>query len=82
MAARDGGTPALQDVILVHVSVNRNMQRPRFEQGDYRHEIMETHAFGLPFLRVTATDVDTKVSSQLHYHPQDHSRDFGLNAAL
>lgn len=42
--------------------VNRNMNAPRFEQGDYRHEILETQPLGLPFLRVTAEDADTKVS--------------------
>ncbi len=65
VVARDGGTPPQSAVTLVYVNVNRNLNAPRFNQGNYQQTVLETQPLGVPFVRVQAQDSDQRVSIHL-----------------
>ena len=61
MHAVDGGDRFAE--ALVTVTVNRNLNAPRFEPQVYEKEILDNEPLSSSFLTVSATDADTQVSS-------------------
>ncbi len=61
MLAKDGGTPAQTATTIVTIDVDRNLNSPRFAQGNLRVNIPETLAAGSLVTSVTASDEDSQV---------------------
>ena len=61
MLAYDGGIPSLSATATIDVLVNRNLFDPVFNPINYNVTIYETQALGVPFIKVNATDADTRV---------------------
>ena len=62
MKAFDNGIPPKNDVAVVKVTVNRNLQSPKFDGGEQNLEIFYRQALGEAIATVHATDSDTQVS--------------------
>ena len=60
VAASDASPLPLRSSKLVHVHVNRNLHAPVFEGANYRPEILDTQALGVPVVRVSAMDADVR----------------------
>ncbi|XP_046560788.1 protocadherin gamma-B2-like [Haliotis rubra] len=59
--AEDNGIPKLYDIVLVELTINRNLNPPIFNPVTYEETILETRPFGDVALRVTASDADNLV---------------------
>ena len=62
MKAFDNGIPPKNDVAVIKVTVNRNLQSPKFEGGEQNVEIFYRQPLGEAISTVHATDSDTQVS--------------------
>ena len=62
MQALDSGIPPLSDVSTVTITVNRNLNAPKFKQTEYSAIILETINLGDVIARVEADDADRTVS--------------------
>ena len=60
--AFDNGTPFKSDVAIVKVTVNRNLNAPRFSQTSITVNILYTQELGTAITKVSATDADQQVS--------------------
>ena len=70
IVASDGGTPSRTDTTVASVSVNRNLNKPRFEPSQYQTRILETLTIGEIVTTVSAKDNDRRVSDKynlLHF---------------
>ncbi len=68
VAARDGGTPALQDTIFVVVRLlDVNDFAPRFTQNSYTISIAENAGLDRTVARVSAEDLDEGVNGTISY---------------
>ena len=68
VAASDASPLPLRTSKLVHVHVNRNLHAPVFLDANYRPQILDTQALGVPILRVSAFDADRSAPyNQLRY---------------
>lgn len=61
MVASDGGTPPRTDTTVVSVTVNRNLQKPRFDPQNYPVKVLETIPIGELLTTVSARDNDRRV---------------------
>ncbi len=61
MRAYDDGVPPRENVTTVVVTVNRNINCPRWRQSSVAANIMETHDITSLVARVEATDADRQV---------------------
>ena len=59
--AFDDGVPPRENITTVAISVNRNLNCPRWRQGSITVNIMETHDITSSVARVEATDSDPQV---------------------
>lgn len=59
MRATDNGGRSAEG--LVTVTVNRNLNAPRFENAEYTSTIQDNEPLSSSFLRVTAEDADVQV---------------------
>ena len=62
MVASDNGEPARSATVVVRINILRNFQAPVFEATNYAATILETQAFGVSIVQVSATDGDRNVS--------------------
>lgn len=53
--AYDNGTPSKTDVAVVKVTVNRNLNAPRFLQSSIDRNIMYSQELGIPIAQVSLT---------------------------
>ena len=65
MEAYDNGSPSRRDTALVLVTVDRNLNRPRFEQSSQEVDILYDQELGSTIATVRATDDDSQVGSLL-----------------
>ncbi len=56
----DGGIPACSRTTVAKISVQRNLNAPRFTRGEWTVNIMETHALTEAVVTVEARDADDK----------------------
>ena len=58
----DNGQPSLSDISIVKVSVNRNLNPPRFTEGNGNQEvsILYSQILGSPIAAVEASDADAQ----------------------
>jgi len=59
--AYDNGSPPKEDIAVVKVTVNRNLNPPRFDGGEQTKEIFYTQPLGEPIVTVHASDADKQV---------------------
>ena len=59
--AYDNGSPPREDIAVVKVTVNRNLNPPRFDGGEQTKEIFYTQPLGEPIVTVHARDADKQV---------------------
>ena len=57
----DSGVPPCTAVKLLHITVNRNLHNPRFQQEAYTASILEVHDVDEPVAQVQGDDDDTRV---------------------
>ncbi|XP_074647698.1 protocadherin-1-like [Tubulanus polymorphus] len=55
---QDGGSPRLSSTTLIALTIDRNLNTPRFTHGNIQRNIFESHSLELPIVNVNATDVD------------------------
>ncbi|CAI9732504.1 protocadherin gamma-A4-like isoform X3 [Octopus vulgaris] len=67
--AKDGGSPPLQGVLDVHITVlDINDNAPVFTQEVYNVTIKHTHQRSMPVVVLSAKDRDSKENSKITYH--------------
>ncbi|KAK3089813.1 hypothetical protein FSP39_006721 [Pinctada imbricata] len=79
--AYDGGIPSLSATATIDVLVQRNLFAPVFNPINYNVTIYETQALGVPFIKVNATDADTRSPHNVIRYTAS-SGAFGNSAAL
>lgn len=58
---KDGGSPACSKTSVATISVQRNLNSPRFSRGEWTVEIMETQSLTEPIVTIDAQDADDRV---------------------
>jgi len=64
--AKDGGSPPRTDTAVVHVTVDRNLNKPVFDPQSYVSHVSETLQLGSVIATVAAKDADLRVSSSIY----------------
>ncbi|GFR89571.1 protocadherin Fat 4 [Elysia marginata] len=68
VVASDNGEPARSATVVVKINILRNFQAPVFVQNNYAANILETQAFGVSIVAVTATDGDRNAPHNTVYY--------------
>ncbi len=76
MKASDDGVPPRENITTVQITVNRNLNCPRWRQNSVTANIMETHDIGSLVARVEASDQDDQVSIRAGKRQNDYA--FGI----
>ena len=63
---RDMGVPPKSSFTVVEIAVQRNLNKPTFDNTQYTHKIQETQQLGEGLLSVTAKDTDRWVSISMY----------------
>lgn len=63
--AYDNGSPPKNDICIVKVTVNRNLNTPRFLRSTQTQDILYTQELGIAIAVVEAEDLDVKVWDSL-----------------
>ncbi|XP_033989936.1 protocadherin gamma-A11-like [Trematomus bernacchii] len=83
LTAFDGGSPQKSGTVVIHVTVlDANDNVPVFSQAVYRTSLPENSLLDTLVIRVSATDADEGVNSQITYgfdHDSDENQVFSLN---
>ncbi len=71
----DGGEPPCSRTSVATVAVRRNLNDPRFSQGEWTESILETHDLTTPIVTVQATDDDDRAPfNDIRYEIESNSQ--------